>query len=416
MTIRISPLDALATGPRPYIVMGPLQARNAEAFAPVLDAIATGGSANRIGLIPRRDTLDWSYEVDRLPAAVDPSCAVDGRDIAASLNRLVRIPVTEPVQGYITDGYLGISFDHGIGDSHLMIETMAALSRGGNPAAGGFVAPVPQPNLSNPLSTVGRIALASHPLMTLKEVADRHLLTRRRRLKPPSHLKVSSSPATTESQYAVTFVRSDPALLDRLNAVRKTLTPRPSLTAMLFYNITRGLTDAGVTLSDRVGMLVDMRRYLPDGDFTLGNLSMVASIDYSPTSSIEEFSSMMKAQVGSRYPIAHTLGASALVRARRAAGPLAPHRGDPSAPVELMLSDISRHPSLDKIAWDQNGVDPVFAVALPPGSGNHITVCMSWCGADIQLTATHYESVVASAVVEDGLRRAVEDAPLGRRA
>lgn len=416
--VRVGRLDVASAGAPVWVVAGPVHKDAGSRAGAVLDRMATLGPQFRVGLEPSPHTRRWRYTEKpgrNAKATLDVSRCTTAQQI---LDRVVGQPAAAPIAVGQAGEYLCVRFDHGIGDAHLMTETVAALSH----ATDGLVDPSPDPSVANPVRVaIGHNLKAQWVRFTREAVGLEHAGRSFPGLRgqspvcragPPRIRRAEKAEETTGSaDCRAVFVSSEPHFADQLRAWRDATGKRASVTALLMWSIFRALRDAGVTLADDCGVLVDLRRFLPPGAWTLANFCTVARVRGAADTSAETFSAELHAtaeSAGLLVKLAAYLAstrACAAIRGRRSqpwwvAG--SPH----GSVVHLTISDISKMPALAKIAWTRP-MDAELAVALPPGSPAHLSTALRvTANGSVQATATFPASLVAAATV----RRALEAA------
>jgi|GEM_PF-2428740 len=417
-TVRVGQLDVASAGAPVWVVAGPVHQDAGSRAGAVLDELAKRGAQFRVGLQPSPNTRRWRYtEMPSLnaKATVDMSGCATAQQV---LDRVVGQPVAAPISVGQAGEYLCVRFDHGIGDAHLMTETLAALSH----ATDGLVAPPPAPTVANPV----RVAIGHNLKAGLSEVTRQAVGLAQAGRSFPSVAgqagvcrEEAAAPAAGEpgdadrpAGYHAVFVKSEDHFADQVRAWRDATGGRASLTALLMWSICRALRDAGVTLADDCGVLVDLRRFLPAGARTLANLCTVARVRGGADTSYEKFSAELRATAESVGPLVKL---AAYLASTRVCAAIRGRRGQPwwvagssqGSAVHLTILDISKMPALAKIAWTRP-MDAELAVALPPGSPAHLSTALHiTASGSVQVTATFPASLVAVDTVRNALRAAL---------
>ena len=412
-------LDALSAGSFVWVIVGPMSNDDVSTILPRLRAIAERGPLNRVGLQPEEDSLAWEFDPEITDRYLAAPADADVTDPSAALTSLLSRKPGAPIVATFQDGYLLIGLDHGIGDGGVMIELMAALGAQ-SPPAGGFVDPVPPATTNTALMSVLRNAVVSEPLAISKDIGamtsgaiqgalgrlSERLTSGADTDDAPPLRRQRVDPSSGTTRVAAAWAGSTPGYLHELKAWRDVEAPGASLSSLMFYCIWRGLREYGVHVMDDVNILVDLRRYLPKDAGTLGNLAGIATIAL-PDCAIRPgaFGEAVRAELESTRLLARTTAAATIRRMgahRSLRGIGEPAHGRP----RLILSDVTRLPASAKLSWRQDG-QKIFAVALPPGSSQHISVCMTNAGGTIQFAATFSPDIADPDRVRAGLARAL---------
>jgi hypothetical protein len=338
---------------------------------------------------------------------------LDPTNIEQTMDRLVSLKVDQPIFAANLHGYLGMGIDHGIGDAHAIIEIAAALTREGAPLPAGFVPPIPTLNVAKPLATVARRIMTGAPASVAADIVHEARMQRMRRrgiqavdATHESHKRVLYS--DTGPNYSTMFLRSEPRFLDALRDFRSQSCRETSITALLFYFVRRELRRSRVCLTDTTGVLTDLRRYLRPDESTLANMSPVASVASPDGQALPEFAANFHRSVMSTYPATRAVAGAALwpLRPRSSADAVYGYGGD-GRKIELVMSDVTKVPSLQKIHYRSECLDRVNVVALPPGGRNYLTLAFLRVASEIQLTATYFPDVLPPEQLRTALQRAL---------
>lgn len=403
-------LDVAAAGAPVWVVAGPIDNLDRLQFAELLKRMAMHGPLHRIGLNPTRGSHHWTYS-DGPDSDAELTCDLAGVDTAEAM--FGRVLGTIP-QGPVTLGrsgdYAVVCFDHGIGDSHVMMEVIAAITRGDAPD--GFAESVPQPTTNRPL-----VPALRHYAVTAKGVPRQRMF--RSAVELVSSRLRTEGPArkTTPARgYQAIVVTSEPGLVGAIGAWRRDHHPQASITGLVIHAVHRAMRNAGIPVVHEVEVLVDLRRFLPDSVRTLANFCTITRVD-TGDGSCEYFSDELRRQSESVRPLLILAAAMSVTRLKLALGRRLRQRWWTSgesvdtSSVQLTVSDISKIPSRTKLAWARPD-DAVLAVALPPGTGRHVSVAVwtSTSGA-VQATATFAAGLVEPTTLRAALTNALSVEP-----
>ena len=411
--VRVGPLDATYAGAKVWVLAGPTESRDSSGYLPVLSRIAEGGPRSRVGLKPRRDQLLWEFEPTLDPSMVGGDLDLDPMKIEETMDRLVALKVDQPIFAANLHGYLAIGIDHGLGDAHAIIEIAAALTREGAPLPKGFVPPMPTLNVTKPMATVARRIITGAPIGIAADIVleARMQSMRRRGVWADEGTQKSAEEASFGDKlpyYSTMFVRSGPAFLEALRDFRRQYFRGTSTTALMFFFARRELGRAGVRLTGTTGVLTDLRRFLRPNEATLANMAPVARMASPEGQTLPEFASSFHRSVMSTYPATRALAGVALwpLRSKSIDGAGDAHRGKADR-VELVMSDVTKLPSLQKVHYRGPDTARINVVALPPAGRNYLTLAFLRVGSEIQVTATYFPDVIPPEILRAALQRAL---------
>jgi hypothetical protein len=330
---------------------------------------------------------------------------LDPADVSSTMGRLVSLDVDYGISAANVRGYLAIGIDHGIGDAHAVCEIVASLTRDGAPQPCGFAPPVPELNVANPLSTVARRIMAAAPADIASDIALELKMRMLRRGKPlEATTSTSDGPVRRNAApaYAVAFVRSSPGYTAELRDFRNRHLTGISLSTLMFYAIRRSLEAGGIAVTDTTDVTTDLRRYLRPGESTLANLSTVATIASPKGQTLRDFAANLHSAVTSTYPATRALASAVLWHLRSKGEGNGQDEASTGGRVQLLVSDVSRLPSVQKLAFQPRSIDRIVAVAMPPAR-NSVTLCIVRLGDEIHVTGTYYPDVVSGEELTDAL-------------
>jgi hypothetical protein len=410
--VRVGPLDAMYAGARVWMLWGPSECSDSSGYLSVLSRIAEGGPRSRVGLKPRRDRLVWEFDPNLDPSMVAGDLDLDPTSVDQTMDRLVSLKLDQPIFVANLRGYVALGIDHGIGDAHAIIEIGAALSRAGAPLPAGFVPPIPVVNVTKPLATVARRILVGAPASVAADIGYEARMQRMRRrdlraVKGMAESHERGLCGDTVPNYSTMFVKSERTFVGALRNFRDRYCSGTSTTALMFYRVRHELSRAGVSLTDTTGVLTDLRRYLPPGQSTLANMSPVVWMASPEGQALPEFAASFYRSVVSTYPATRAVVGAALwpLRSKSGGGAGDGHRGD-GGRIEVVMSDVSRVPSLQKVRV-RDQADPLGVVALPPAGRNYLNLAFIRSRGEIHLTATYYADVLPPETLRTALQRAL---------
>lgn len=414
-TVRVGQLDVAAAGAPVWVVIGPVRDDACSRAGEVLDRMASLGPRFRVGLQPSPSTTRWNF-TDKPSLSAKPTFDISGCTTTQEiLDRVVGRPPAAPISVGQAGEHLCICIDHGIGDSHLMTEVVAALSH--TEAPNGFVDPVPAPTIDKPAQSAICNYLKSAPRQVIRQAISL-ASTAWSSSSVRAHAAARGDEpivkgAKEANDYFTVFVKSEPHFVDELRVWRDATNTRASVTALVMLSIYRALRDAGITLADDCEVVVDLRRFLPDAAQTLSNFFTVARVHAGAGTSYENFSAALGASAES---VGTFVKMAAYVSLARVFGIVRRHRDRPgrvlhsglksSSAMHVTISDISKMPALAKLAWTRP-LDAELAVSLPPGGPSHLSIAV-WVAryGSVQVSATFSAASVDPDTVRKALRGA----------
>ncbi len=406
--MRVGRLDVAVTGAPVWVVIGPVRDDAGSRAGEVLDRMAALGPRFRVGLQPSPDATRWNF-TEKPSLSATPTFDISGCTTTQEiLDRVVGRPPAAPISVGQAGEHLCICIDHGIGDSHLLAEIVAALSH--TEAPNGFVDPLPAPTIDKPVQAAIGHYLKSAPRQVIRQavsLATTAWSPLRGRADAVARGDEPIAQAVREAQrYRAVFVKSAPHFADEVRAWRDATKTRASVTALIMLSIYRALRDAGIPLAEVCEVLVDLRRFLPDEAQTLSNFCTVARVHAGAGTSYEDFNSQLRARAESTGTLVKLAGYVALARALRAVRRAVVGSRKPRSTVQLTISDISKMPAVAKAAWTRPA-DAETAVSLPPGSSSHLSIAVRVAGnGSVEATATFAEALVHTDTARNALRRA----------
>jgi hypothetical protein len=383
--VKVGPADVAYAGKRTSLMMGPVAHRGAEYARTAFRSLAQRGPSARVGLQPSSTSNRWLFDPDRSGVI----SAIVPRDYDELLNEFESFVArascgTEPIVVTFCGEYIMLSWDHGIGDATACLELAAV-------ASGGDIADYLVPNAGFPLrSAVTRTVVK----------APRSMIDGLRTAPGAAELSTRPYPPADVKNIVMTHVRTDADFLATIKKMRKEFFPDTSITAAVTYAVRSAFDANGIGTSDDISVLVDLRRYLDEGEVTLANLSGVAELSAPSTMSINDFGATFAAAVSGVAPLVRLTGS---IAKRRLRGWRAAASGATDWPVKarLTFSDPTRHPAMKKIRWSSGDQPMVYALINDPGLPHQITIT-AMCDVEqcFQFTACYYSGSYERAEID----------------
>ena len=422
---KVGQLDVAVARLHVVTIVKPAISNSAERAPSVLNRMAARGPRYRVGLVPSATSRRWDFS-DEPGSWCTQSFDISGQHSTQEiLDHVVGHRLVVPISVSQAGEYLCVACDHGLGDSHFIWEVCAALTHGNSDT--GFVEPLAAPTMTNPLVSALFDAAKSTPRLFVKDAIGL--------LKPAwsffrsyvvalinrPHVAPSRPTGDQDEKYVAVWSKSDPGFIEEVRRYRDSKHPNASVNAILILGICRALQECGASLHDELEVLVDLRRFLPGDNFTFANFVTVTRMNIGTQPSVEEFSASLRLTVGSLNQLFTLAGYLAVNRVRmrfarrtrKTEPPL--RRPAKSAQSILTISDVSKSPSLAKIAWARPD-DAEIASAAPPTDQSHISIFINITpNGSVQLTASFYASHIDKLLVARGLSRALSSVALKQR-
>ena len=234
-TVRVGRLDVAMTGAPVWVVIGPVRDDAGSRAGEVLDRMAALGPRFRVGLQPSPDATRWNF-TEKPSLSATPTFDISGCTTTQEiLDRVVGLLPAAPISVGQAGEHLCICIDHGMGDSHLLAEIVAALSH--TQAPNGFVDPLPAPTIDKPVQAAISHYLKSAPRQVIRQavsLATTAWSWSRGRADAVARGDEPIAQAVREAQgYRAVFVKSAPQFADELRARRDATKTRASVTALI---------------------------------------------------------------------------------------------------------------------------------------------------------------------------------------
>jgi hypothetical protein len=386
--VKVGWADVAFAGTRTSVLVGPLDHKGEDYAKAALRAVAMRGPSSRVGLMPSPTTNKWSFNPDEFARV----WTIDPLPVAEMLRKYEEITAEASAGSYplvmvFCGDYLMCSADHGFGDATACLET-TAIASGADPA-------------DYPVSNKDRPLMAAVSAFTTKSPATAWKLLHEKPTTPSADApSLRSYPKPDVRNIVMSFARSEPGTFNILRKLRKESFPDVSMSAAVSFLIRSAFAEHGVQLTDDAGALVDLRRFLPEGQVTLANLPGIAEF-YAPASAtLEEYGKAYNAAVSTPAPLVR-LGASLLKRR------ILPTKNDvvesPEYPdrARTVFSDPSLHPAMKKIRWTDRGDGCMYILINDPGVPHQIPITTMWdAQGRLNITASYYSGSFDRAVID----------------
>ncbi|MDT5009051.1 MAG: hypothetical protein QOH57_668 [Mycobacterium sp.] len=417
----VGELDVHFTGEPLWFVIGPVPPVEDDDLAAIVEEIAGGGPNYRLGLIPSRSTRFWPVVSKPGRAAVLPPCSLGCRDFEEVVANAEKFRPDIPFAVWRCGEFLCVYGDHGLGDGRLFLRLLQALTTSGAPAD-----PLVRPARVTrfPFSLALWTGLRHRPSALSRggwELAKSIAVRARMRAPDPSQQR--SAPESIETSTvrsasdkpSTVWASSGSDYMRDLRKYRDEFHPGVSTTVMVMFFICASLKSAGINLSADVGILTDLRRFLPAETTTWANFVSVVDVPFSKGTSPEDFSMLMRREVLS-YRSLLKLAAPLMVsrvrnswfgqraRRRHAEAP----DGTDEARTTLTLSEFTKPEGNASIGWAATA-ESRLAVMTDPATRRHLVIILHPPAADrMQVTARFFASHVDPERVRIALNNALK--------
>jgi hypothetical protein len=380
--------DVAFAGTRTSLLAGPLDHKGEDYAKAALRAVAERGPSARVGLIPSSTTNKWEFSPDEFAriATIDPL------PVPEMLRKYEQITAEASVGNHplvlvFCGDYVMFSADHGFGDATACLEVVAL-------ASGSDVDGYLESNDDLPLKKAVNAVVSKSPSTALKAL-------RGQPVSPPADIPhLRTYPKADVRDIVMSFVRTEPGTFNTLRKLRKESFPEVSMSAAVSYLIRRAFADHGVELTDDLGVLVDLRRFLPEGTVTLANLPGIAEVTAPVSSTLEEYGKAYNAAVSTPAPLLR-LAASLLKKRILPSGQSGTESAEYPDRARTIFSDPSMHPTMKKIRWSDRGDGCMYILINDPGVPHQIPITTMWdAQGRLNITASYYSASFDRAVID----------------
>lgn len=379
----VSGTDLILQNTRYIGIVGPLTMPPAAQIEAALAQIASAGAHTRISLVPsparRWTTSADSASVYRLPDDLEPS-------VGAVLQHIRNRPgVRGPLEVSVSDRYLAIDTQHGLGDGRLFVDLAVALFA----LVGGGTSPwVEQPDTRMALPKALAHTFLRHPRNLVKLVRTVQDL---RATPRPESVDHSGPPQPWTPSAAVELAHLSSDCEAEVERWRKADAPDCGSAAVWLYAARRAMVEVGLPMTSRVQTAFDCRRYLPKGAGANGNFATGIELVVDVERPISDVGARLRSVTTSGLPIALMGAAGAFVQLRPPV-----HRPNvefsPGAPASLMFSDMGYPKPFDAFPWHADG-PRYFAGLLDPSGPTGVTVLNAVVHRQRTLAISFYDNV-----------------------
>ena len=402
---RPTALDRALSAERTIAVVGPVAGIDEKLVRANLRAVLADAPEARIALAPRPGVRSWRYRSDMAEQAVVRRCPVDANDLGDLLTQIGAQADRGPLDVYVCDDYLAVDYSHGIGDGQLGLTLLAVLSADVDPERAGTLANgLPR----NAVWTALRRHYGAHP------GSARDFLRLRKRNRQAAvgpdvgHREIRTSDLSKQSRAA----HMNPTCVTALRTWARSHADGASSASVTVALWIAALRGEGVSVDDRITMLVNCRRYLdPSHQLEQGNFAVALPLWLPQPQTPATISTAIREVIESGWPIA-ILGMAEL-KAMIARGAEEPPAETLTVPdrLRVAVSDLGRLGMFDHTDW-ATGAPPQVAAYLEPAGPDATSLLVSELAGGRTFTASFCGAMVEPAVIERALHRMCDD-PVG---
>jgi len=394
---RASALDRSWGSSRIVAVVGPLTGLEKAEIESTVKAIETATATPRIAISPLIADQRWAYQRGLAEGGVhvisDSSTANLGEFLTAIGNRAGD---RRPTEVFLGGGYLAVEYPHAVGDGQYGVSLLAAL-------AGS------EPELPTDL-----------PGNAVWQALWRLYSTHPKRLLAVRNLRNDQRSKVIDLQPSRTFVdwrQSRRVFVGRLDASRvrqlqewvSKHAPGSGRVAVMSALWCAALRSAQVAVDERVVVLFDCRRYLPDSQrAALGNFAIGVPLKIG-TLPPHQITALVRTVIETGWPVA-AIGMAAVRSRLRGAIP-ADSTNAVAVPnqIRLAISNMGRAPaSFDHLPW-ADGTPHQATAFVDLGGPDAMTLFLSDVGDGRNVAVTYCADMVSREIVEAAVERICSD-------
>ena len=399
---RASSRDLMRSGSRMITAIGPVRLPGIGEIRDTLTVLAhAGGHHTPIGLVPTTESRRWEHRPQDFLGNVRQFGPCTREEVPRLLTRLARAGASaHPLNVAVAGDFLLLDISHGLGDGRLALALVRAV------AGGRTGTPVPEwartRDSALPLARALTRAFATSPARVAQLLEPR----------PP--ITLDAGPVET-----VPWRRSPTAVVEsavsgttaELRRWRDRELPGASVSSLLFTAVARAMRSRGLTVDDKVDVLFDCRRYLPDGATVNGNFAAGVRLALSDPGDAAEMSAAIAQATASGRPLASLAFSVAKFRRRMRAGTAHAETAHVAATprARLVYSDMGEAALLADLDWtDEPGRRIVTALSEPADPASIVFTSVRR-GRELDVSASLHDNVFDPELVRDALADALCD-------
>ncbi|SEC16513.1 hypothetical protein [Rhodococcus koreensis] len=401
-TDRASSRDLMRSGSRMITAIGPVRLPSIGEIRDTLTVLAhAGGRHTPIGLVPTTESRRWEHRPQDFLGNVQQLGPCTREDVPRLLTGLARAGASVyPLNVAVAGDFLLLDISHGLGDGRLALSLVRAV------AGGRSGTPVPEwartRDSALPLARALTRAFASSPARVAQLLESR-----------PSTAHDSCPVEVVPWGRAPTAVVASAVsgTIAELRRWRDRDLPGASVSSLLFAAVARAMRSRGLKIEDRVDVLFDCRRYLPDGATVNGNFAAGVRFALSDPGDAAEMSAAIAQATASGRPLASLALSIAKFRRRVRAGTAHTAASHVAATprARLVYSDMGEAALLADLDWtDEPGRRIVTALSEPADPASIVFTSVRR-GPELDVSASLHDNVFDPELVRDALADALCD-------
>jgi hypothetical protein len=390
--------------------LGPLTLPPRSAIVDALYRIASIGPDIRIGLVPAPDGRSWRYDPVGLRARCEQMVVEvpDDSDVDHAIAGVIAtVDPMNPVRIVIAGQYLLHVYDHSLVDGRFTLGLPGAVL---TVAAGGEVPEwLAAPTLRRPVVAAVVDTFVRHPRNLLA------FLGARRRTRAAQSLGLEEDPVFEAEaprvpwtpDTTVVWEAGVPAGFRDTRAWIRATDPRLSFGAVLLVMLRAALRAEGIVVGPDADMVYDVRRFLPEGGQTNGNL--ITGIPIAGAEDVEAVEDELTRTLEVGRPVA-ALAAGVFKESirPRGVGPSIPADAPLYPRARISLSNIGISRPLQNLPWADAPVHSV-TYAMHPVGPEMLSVQAVVIDRALQLTVSFNGNVFRREAVERAVHRVLHE-------
>jgi hypothetical protein len=384
--------DRLLAGTRFVAAFGELHVPPLSELSDALTTIGNAGLHTRIKFTPAASKRLWRADGDPIVRCI-PEAVASGT-VAEMLEYVRRRQqARRPLELHVSDRYLILDIDHGLGDGRFSLELVSAVLA----LSGGVRQPwVDQRNTLLVLPRAVVRTFARHPAQAAE--ALRHAAgSRHSQMVDP--VTAAGDVVSWSPSFAVSVAHVDADSEGAVEDWRRSRPDKIGSASVWLYVVTRALLQAGIEMQDRMMFAFDSRRYLPKGQTVSGNFAVGLSLPFSDDETPQGFDHRIQGLIKSAVPLAGqaAIAARSLFGARRSSATQFIQRDKVRA--DVMYSDIGHITILGTAPWRDHRLCTATALIDPAGPQS-ITAVNTRVGATRNIAISYHDNVFERNVID----------------
>ncbi|GAF50753.1 hypothetical protein [Rhodococcus wratislaviensis] len=394
--------DLMRSASRMITAIGPLRLPSIGEIRDTLTLLAhAGGRHTPIGLVPTTESRRWEHRPQDFLGQIRELGPCTREEVPQLLTRLARSGASaHPLNVAVAGDFLLLDISHGLGDGRLALSLVRAV------AGGRTGTPVPEwartRDTALPLARALTRTFASSPTRVARLLES---------LPAAAHSPGSAEMVPWHGAPTAVVASAASGTTAELRRWRDREMPGASVSSLLFAAIARAMRSHGLTIDDKVDVLFDCRRYLPEGATVNGNFAALVRFSLSDPGDPAEMSAAIAQATASGRPLASMALSTATFRRRVAAGSAHARATHVAAEprTRLVYSDMGEAALLADLDWtDEPGRRLVTALSEPADPASIVFTPVRR-GPELDVSASLHDNVFDPELVRIALADALCD-------